>query len=98
MLLTSVSTLAKRNDERPSCLAISFTMRVYSGESVEAYFARFLLWSPSKFLMMRRVMSSMSLFDDVKPRNGHPYTRGGHDIRTCTSFAQIGRASCRERV
>ena len=33
------------------------------------------------------VISSISLFDDVKPINGHPYTNGGHEIRACTSLA-----------
>ena len=41
--------------------------------------------------MMRRVISSMSLFDVVKPINGQPYTSGGHEMRQCTSLAPYSK-------
>ena len=78
----SESRRAKRNEVSPRRRPISSTMRLYSGESVVAYSVSFLFSSPSNSLIMRQVISSRSLFDDVKPMNGQPYTSGGHEIRT----------------
>ena len=69
---TSDSILANFSDVSPSRRAISATMRWYSGESVVAYWSSLALSSPSKSLMMRRVISSRSLFDEVKPMKGQP--------------------------
>lgn len=52
--------------------AIVSTIRWYSGDPVCAYFSKFLFSSPSNSLISRRVINSISLFDDVKLINGQP--------------------------
>ena len=76
MACTSVSILLNRRVVRPSLRRISSTMRSYWGEPVSAYFSRLRFSSPSKSLMMRRVISSISLFDAVN----HPNYRWLCDI------------------
>ena len=66
------SSFVNLSDDKPKRSRMMSTIFLYSGESVVAYASRFLLPSPSSSAMMRRVISSMSLFDDVKLMNGQP--------------------------
>ena len=70
MASTSVSSVLNFNELSPKRSAMMLTIFLYSGESVCAYLSRFLFSSPSSSLMMRRVISSKGLFDEVNPMNG----------------------------
>ena len=62
-----VSIVLNLRDVRPKRSRIFSTIAVYCGESVVAYASRFLLGSPSSSPIMRRVSSSMSDLEEVKP-------------------------------
>ena len=87
MLSTRSSSLQNFSEVRPRRRAISPTMRSYSGVPVVEYRSSLAASSPSKSRIMRREISSRSLFDDVNPMKGQPYTSGGHDMRACTALA-----------
>ena len=78
------------SDVNLSSLAISSTMRRYSGVSGLVYrssFSRSL--SPSSLRMVRRAMRSYSDVEREKFRYLQPNMLGGQARRTCTSFAPL---------